>query len=441
MLEETGMNATRLLRRVRQLAATLLAAGLTAAAGLAAAAPGPDEITTELLVKLRRGTDLQPLLARYPLALAGRFGARPIFRFRVTGSARPKDVLARLLLEPSVMLAETNSRQASPEARKNMAWAIGQPDAYAAQWAPAALRLPAAQRLATGRGVRVAVLDTGVDGRHPALTGRMLPGRDFVDADRNASEPVLSNGPAWGHGTHVAGLIALVAPNARIMPVRVLDPDGLGNSWVLAEALLWAADPDGNPDTDDGADVINLSLGTLARTDVLDAIARIAACQPAVAGDPVADRSDPGYADDERRCAAGRGAVLVAAAGNDGSRVRQYPAAEGVYGLISVGASRPDGTIAAFSNFGSWVRMAAPGLRLTSTLPGGHWGSWSGTSMAAPLVAGTAALVRERAPALQPKEVVQRMRRATALSCDDVLPLLDAYAAVAGTRAPDRVCP
>lgn len=432
------MNTTRLLRR---LAATLLAAGLAAAAGVAAAASGPDRIAGELLVKLRRSTDLQPLLARYPVALAGRFGARPIFRLTVTGSARPNDVLAALLLEPSVMLAETNSRQSSPEARKNMAWAIGQPDAYAAQWAPAALNLPAAQRLATGRGVRVAVLDTGVDGRHPSLSGRMLPGRDFVDDDRNASEPAVANGAAWGHGTHVAGLIALVAPNARIMPVRVLDPDGVGNSWVLAEALLWAADPDGNPATDDGADVINMSLGTLARTDVLDAIARIAACQPAVADDPVGDRSDPGYADDERRCAARPGSVLVAAAGNDGSRVRQYPAAESVYGLISVGASRPNGTIATFSNFGSWVRLAAPGQRITSTLPGGHWGTWSGTSMAAPLVAGTAALVRERAPGLSAKDVAQRLRRASSLSCDGVLPVLDAAAAVANLRAAERACP
>lgn len=438
------MNPTRLQRPIRRLLAALLAAAAAAAAALAgpaAAASGPDRIDNELLVKLRRGADLQALLAKHPLALASRFGARPIFRLTVTGNARPADVLDALRLEPTVMVAETNSRQASPEARKNMAWAIGQPDAYAAQWAPAALRLSAAQRLATGRGVRVAVLDTGVDGRHPALTGRMLPGRDFVDGDRNASEPAVPNGAAWGHGTHVAGLIALVAPNARIMPARVLDPDGVGNSWVLAEALLWAADPDGNPDTDDGADVINMSLGTLARTDVLDAIARIAACQPAVAGDPVGDRSDPGYADDERRCAARRGAVLVAAAGNDASRVRQYPAAEGVYGLVSVGASRPNGSIATFSNFGSWVRLAAPGQRITSTLPGGLWGTWSGTSMAAPLVAGTAALVRERAPTLQPKEVVQRMRRATAPSCDDLLPLLDAHAAVAGVPAPDRVCP
>lgn len=425
---------TKLLRR-------LLLALLTAAAGLASAATGPDDLPNELLVKLRRSADLQPLLAKYPLALAGRFGARPIFRFTVTGGARPKDVLARLLLDPAVMLAETNSRQASPEARKNMAWAIGQADAYAAQWAPAALRLGAAQRLATGRGVRVAVLDTGVDARHPALANRVLAGRDFVDGDRTASEPVTPNGAAWGHGTHVAGLIALVAPNARILPARVLDPDGVGNSWVLAEALLWAVDPDGNPATDDGADVINMSLGTLSRTSVLEAISHLATCQPPVADDPVADRSDPGYADDERRCAARPAPVLVAAAGNDGSRVREYPAAEGVYGLISVGAARPDATVAPFSNFGSWVRMAAPGQRIVSSLPGGRWGSWSGTSMAAPLVAGTVALVRERVPALSAKDVAQRMRRATALSCDGVLPLLDSYAAVAGTKAPERVCP
>lgn len=419
----------------------LAALALAALPGLAPAASSPDDLPTELLVKLRRSADLQPVLARHPVSLVSRFGARPIYRLRVVGSAVPKDVLAALVADPAVMLAEANSRQRSPEARKNMAWAIGRPDAYAAQWAPNALRLPTAQRLATGRGVKVAVLDTGVDLRHAALAGHLLPGRDFVDADLTPSEPAVSNGAAWGHGTHVAGLVALVAPNAKIIPVRVLDPSGAGNTWVLAEALLWAADPDGDPATDDGADVINMSLSTLSATRVLEAVSRIATCQPAVAGDPVADRSDPGYADDERRCAARPAPVLVAAAGNAGSRVREYPAGESVYGLVSVGASMPGATIAPFSNFGSWVALAAPGRSITSTLPGGTWGSWSGTSMAAPLVAGVAALIRERAPTLPAKDVVTRLRRASALSCDGVLPVLDAAAAVANLRAADRVCP
>ena len=289
----------------------------------------------EILVKLRHSEALGPLLAAYPVTLLSRFGARPIYRLKVIGSLRVKDVLARLVLEPEVMIAETNPSHRSPEARKNVPWAIGTATAYQAQWAPQALNLAEAQRRATGDGVRMAVLDTGVDASHPLLAGRLLPGHDFVDGDNDPAEGGSAANGAWGHATHVAGLVALVAPGARIMPLRVLDADGTGNAWVLAEAMLYALDPDGNPATDDGAHVINLSLGSLARTRLMDSIALLAACAPAVADDAIADRSDPGYRDDEQRCASSNGAVVVAASGNDASSSeKQYPAAEGAYGLL-----------------------------------------------------------------------------------------------------------
>ena len=122
---------------------------------------------------------------------------------------------------------------------------------------------------ADGQPVKIAVLDTGVDFSHPALAGHLLPGFDFVDFDNDPSEVGNQTTGPFGHGTHVAGLIALVAPDAKIIPVRVLDQKGIGNTWVLAEALAYAADPDGNPATHDGADVINLSLSTLRRTRLL----------------------------------------------------------------------------------------------------------------------------------------------------------------------------
>jgi subtilisin family serine protease len=125
----------------------------------------------------------------------------------------------------------------------------------------------------------VAVLDTGVDRSHPALAGRLLPGHDFVDGDTDpVGRPARRAIGAWGHGTHVAGLVALAAPGAAILPLRVLDERGEGNLWVLAEALLHAVDPDGNPFTRDGARVINLSLGTLQRTDLLDVVTRLVQC-------------------------------------------------------------------------------------------------------------------------------------------------------------------
>jgi subtilisin family serine protease len=399
------------------------------------------EMPGEILLKLRTGDALPALLSKYPLTLVSRFGARPIYRVKVVGAVRVKDLLASLALEPEVMIAEANPTHRSPEARKNIAWTIGNQQAYAAQWAPQALRLAQAHMLSTGSGVRVAVLDTGVDLQHPALAGRLLPGFDFVDFDNDPSEVGTFVNPSYGHGTHVAGLVALVAPGARIMPLRVLDADGAGNAWVLAEALLYAVNPDGNPSTDDGAHVINLSLGSLARTRLFGTIAQILVCEPSVPGDPVADLSDSGYADDLARCSSGRGAVVVAAAGNDASSgVKQYPAAEGAYGLLAVAASSATARIASFSNSGNWIDIAAPGEAITSALPGGLYGTWSGTSMAAPLAAGTAALLRSRDVQMVPTDVVRRIKRASAMLCGTALRQVDAVAALTDKTPQDIAC-
>jgi subtilisin family serine protease len=397
----------------------------------------------EILVKLRSGDALQPLLVKYPLTLVGRFGARPIFRLKVAGTVRVKDMLSALSIEPDVMIAEVNSLQRGPEARKNVAWTIGTPQAYANQWAPGAIHLPQAQAMTRGAGVRVAVIDTGVDATHPALAGHLLPGFDFVDFDADPSEAGGPLNAAYGHGTHVAGLVALAAPEARIIPIRALDADGNGNAWVLAEALLYAVDPDGNPDTDDGAQVINLSLGSATRTRMIDAITAIASCAVAVVDDPVADRSDRGYREDEARCSRGRGAVVVAAAGNDASvSVKEFPAAEGGPGWLAVAASNESGRIAAFSNYGGWIDVAAPGDAITSTVPGGAYATWGGTSMAAALTSGIAALVLASAPSMTAYELARRIKHSTAPMCGGgSLRQVDAAAALAATRLQDKTCP
>ena len=288
------------------------------------------------------------------------------------------------------------------------------------------MRLPEIHRIATGAGVRVAVLDTGVDASHPALAGHLEPGHDFVDGDTDPSESGTRLDAAFGHGTHVAGIIARIAPAARIVPMRVLDAQGAGDTWVIGEALLRAVDPDGNPATDDGAHVINLSLGSTGRSRLMDSVAHLAQCGVAVAGDPVTDQSDPGYGVDRERCSLSAGALMVAAAGNDGSRsLRIYPAAEGAYGLVSVAASRADGRLAEFSNSGRWIDVAAPGDGLTSPVPGGGFGTWSGTSMAAPVVTATAALLRQMAPGLPAKEIKRCMVRMGGVVRGSDLPALD----------------
>ena len=410
-----------------------------AAAALAPAA-SDTSLPGEILVKLRSTAGLQGVLARHRVSLVSRFGARPIYRVKVIGTVRVSDALATMALDPEVLIAETNSTHRSPEARRNIPWAIGDETAYVAQWAPEAMRLTQAKLLARGTGVRVAVLDTGVDTGHAALRTRLLPGKDFVDGDNDPSEAIGPVPGSYGHGSHVAGLIAMVAPRAKIMPLRVLDTDGVGNAWVLAEALLYAVDPDGNPATDDGAHVINLSLGSKARTRLLDSIAMITGCVPAVPGDPAGDRSDPGYADDEARCARVSGAVIVAAAGNDGSTKREYPAAEGVYGLIAVTSSGPTHRLSTFANRGSWVDIAAPGEGVTSTVPGG-WATWSGTSMAAPLVAGSAALLRSYNPRLTPRQVTKRLLRNASILCGTNLRQIDAYAALINVESEVDPCP
>jgi subtilisin family serine protease len=413
------------------------------AAGAASGAGSRDAIVAgEVLVKLRSADALPALLVRHPLTLASRFGSRPIYRLKVIGATRVKDVLAALALEPDVMIAEANATHQSPEARKNVPWVIGTPQEYVAQWAPQALRLAEAQQVASGSGVRVAVLDTGVDSTHPLLAGRLARGFDFVDDDNDPSEVGSAANQGYGHGTHVAGLIAMAAPGATIVPLRVLDADGVGNAWVLAEAMLYAIDPDGDPNTDDGAHVINLSLGSFVRTRLIDAIASIAACEPALADDAITDRSDPGYNDDAIRCNRAAGAVIVAAAGNDASsNVKEYPAAEGAHGLLAITASNSGNRLASFSNFGSWVGLAAPGEGLTSAAPGGGYATWSGTSMAAPLAAGVAALLRSLDPALSPEGVVRRLQQSSALLCGTQIRRIDAAAAVKSGVPPLAVCP
>jgi subtilisin family serine protease len=200
-------------------------------------------------------------------------------------------------------------------------------------------------------------------------------------------------------------------------------------------------DPDGNPATDDGAHVVNMSLGSLSRTSLFDAVSQLLTCNIPAKARPDVDFTDPGYDGDKQRCSASRGAVMVVASGNNGSdRQREYPAAESAYGKLSIGASTAAHRRATFSNFGSWVDLAAPGEAITSTFAGGTYATWSGTSMAAPLVSGTAALLRTRFPSMATKDLARRIDRTTANLCGTDLREVDAMAALTNKLAKDRSC-
>lgn len=389
----------------------------------------------EIVIKLFNSVDLAAVASQYRLALPplDQFGSRPIYRLRIIDGVDP--VTKAEQMKPSggggdarIEFAEPNYLAQTPEGRRGRSgWVIGgNAGTYVAQWTPQKVRLSEAHTVSRGAGVKVAVLDTGIDPNHPALAGRLVPGFDFVNFDADPREEGTAGVHAgYGHGTHVAGLVALVAPDAKIMPVRVLDRDGVGNIWVLAEGLLYAVDPDGNPNTNDGAAVINLSLGTLRRTQLLERIVAEVACM----------NDDDDDDDDDNRCRVAGGAVVVAAAGNGGDSTPQYPAAESIDGVVAVAASTHFDTLADFSTRGDWIRLSAPGDRVISTVPGGLYATWSGTSMAAPHVAGVVALIRAHQSGLDAAEVADRLITTAQPICAPAPNRLDAAAALGlGTR-------
>jgi thermitase len=368
----------------------------------AASGSSPDPVSPgQVILRLRSAADLPAVAADYHLDAAplDQLTVAPLYLMRILDGTAAETRAAALSLDARVAYAEPNVIGATPDDQGEPSWASGGTAAdYQGQWATKVLRLPAAFAVTHAAGVIIAVLDTGIDASHPALTTHLVPGYDFVDNDADPSEtgtPGVDR--AYGHGTSVAGLASLSAPEAKIMPVRVLDAGGHGDIWRLARGMVWAAAQ--------GAGVINLSLSTHTHTHVTNEL--------------IADLATNG-----------RGVVVVAAAGNEGSGQPEFPAAEGGSRVLSVGASTPTDTLATWSNYGSWVRVAAPGVSLWSTMPGGQFASWSGTSMASGLASGEAALVRATYPLLNAQNVIARIANTSHKISGSVPLRIDAGAAV-----------
>lgn len=385
------------------------------AVGAPAAAPGPapdwgaPHVAGQLLVKLAdvaAASDAAALDAR--LAALGMHALRAtpqlgLVLVQTPAGAPLSQAAAALTAQPAIAWAEPNYTFQLD--------LVPDDPFYLTKQAPALERIemPAAWEFTLGRPeVVIAVLDTGVDTAHPDLADAIwtnpgeIPGNgidddangfvddvhgwDFASGDNDVSDD-------HGHGTHVAGIaaartnngigVAGVAGRATIMPVDVF-AGGIGAYEDLIRAIVYAAD--------NGAHIINMSLGATSYSR----------------GEEIAVN----YAWE-------RGVVIVAAAGNTCTNTNygappclsnHYPAAHA--NVIAVAATSANDVLASFSTRGAFVDVAAPGVGIYSTFPGGVYGSLSGTSMAAPHVSGLAALVLARNPYLTPAEVRQKIELA-----------------------------
>ncbi|QIN80460.1 S8 family serine peptidase [Rubrobacter marinus] len=385
---------------------------------------GGEFVDGEIVVKLTPGTDVAAVNRDYGTQTKDTFlGSARIYLLGVAdgegteakAERMEEDGLRFSYAEPN-FVTDVPEGKPSFRARADSAPAPSSDRApYGEQYAVGALNLPCANGISRGAGAVVAILDTGVQQGHPDLRDSLVPGYDFVDDEPNPEEE--PEGTMTGHGTHVAGIVHLAAPDAKIMPLRVLDAEGRGNVFVIAEAVQRAVDPDGNPATDDGADVINLSLGSSTQSELL--------------ADVTDDLSDDDDVDALRGVPA-EGVVAVASAGNESAESLVYPAAEA--GVLAVASVGEDETKSDFSNFGSsWIDVAAPGDDVYSAFPTDRYASWDGTSMAAPFVAGQAALIRSREGSSTPA-AVEALIRETARPLDAKNP---AYAGKLGAGHAD----
>lgn len=287
---------------------------------------------------------------------ARRLGPPDIYVIELPATASEKAVVATLSRHPHLKFAELD-QLAVPALTPN--------DPYAgSEWHLGKLGAAAAWDAAQGGGVTIAVLDTGVDGSHPDLSGRMVAGWNFYDNNSNTSD-------VNGHGTAVAGAaaaslnnglgVAGVAGQSMIMPIRIADANAYAYWSTVAQGLSWASDK--------GARVANISYAGVAASSTVQSAAQYM-------------RS--------------RGGLVVVAAGNNGVDEGIAPTST----MIVVSATDANDLKTSWSSYGSFVSIAAPGQDIWTTTRGGGYQAWWGTSLASPVVAGVVGLMMSARPTM-----------------------------------------
>jgi thermitase len=278
------------------------------------------------------------------------------------------------------------SRYVEPNIRFKADFVPNDPD-WTKQWGPRTIQADYAWNTTRGNAsILVAVIDTGIDWHHPDLAANYVPlGYDWVNNDTDPADDA-------GHGTHCAGIIAAVLDNnigiaglaqIRIRAEKAIDQNGFGYEDNLANAIVHAVDQ--------GANILSLSWGGPDSALIHDAI----------------------------NYAYSHGALVIAAAGNDATECKHYPAA--YENVMAVTATNESDKPAYFTSFGDWVEVAAPGVDIYSTMPTYpvtlnlygydlNYGYLSGTSMACPQVAGVAALIWSRFPNITRDQVRAQLR-------------------------------
>ncbi len=353
----------RTFRRLSQTALVLATLAALSHTGIAAAQESGEWAKGRLLVMTRAGlsaADLDKALKPHG-GKARRIGQSDLHVVELSGNASETAVLAQLKHNPHLKFAELD-RRVAPAAASNDPY-------FGSAWHLGKIGAATAWDTSQGSSITIAVLDTGVNGAHPDLAAKMVPGWNTFNNNADTSD-------FQGHGTPVAGAAAAITNNgvgvagvagqAKIMPLVITDSTGASFYSVISQAIIWAADR--------GARVASISFSGLPFSSAVQNAAQYMK---------------------------NKGGLVVVAAGNTGAVDNVAPTTT----MIPVGSTESNDTRTSTSTYGAFVAMSAPGTNIYSTARSGGYGIYNGTSLATPIVSGTIALMMAANPALPAADI------------------------------------